>query len=189
MALHLSCPACGEQFDLLQAMEDADGRRLLDVVKDMQPIVIRPFFRYLKLFKPVKRGLRWSRMLTLAQELVPMISAAQIQRNGVTVAVPPDSWVNAMNELIDQPPKTLKLPLKGHGYLLSILAGNAENAAAAEEQRIEKHRQQRRQEGAARPPQPISSVMNPDEPKPEDKKPAGWAKQRLFSGVRKNEDE
>ncbi len=145
MALHLSCPECGAQFDLVQAMEDADGRRLLDMLKEIQPLVIRPYFRYLKLFKPQKQGLRWSKMLTLTKELAPMIKEAQINYNHAMYVVPPTAWADAMNDLVDNPSATLKLPLKGHGYLLSILSANAEKVAAKAERKTEEDNQRPRE--------------------------------------------
>lgn len=183
MALRLSCPECAAQFDLIQAMEDADGRRLLDMLKDIQPIVIRPYFRYLKLFKPQKQGLRWSRMLTLTQELAPMIKAAQINYNHAIYAVPPSTWAETMNALVDTPPPTLRLPLKGHGYLLSILSANAEKAAATAERKSEEDKQRPRCEGESRPNHVLDVIK---EVRP--KKPEGFLRDSVY-GKKNNHEE
>jgi len=175
MALHLSCPECAAQFDLNQALEDADARRLMDLIKDIQPVVIRPYFRYLKLFKPQKQGLRWSKMLTLTKELAPMIKDAQIKHNHAIYAVPPTAWADAMNDLVDNPSATLKLPLKGHGYLLSILSAGAEKVAAKAE-RKEEEKKQRPREGIEQQPSQVSNVIK----KARQKKPEGFFKKAIY---------
>jgi len=139
--LTVTCPECGTHINLLHAMEDADGRRFIGLLSEVQPVVVRPLVRYLTLFKPVKQGMRWSRMYSLANELLPMIKAAEIERNGTHYVVPPDRWASTMLALVEEPPKTLKLPLKSHGYLFTILAGEAESEEAKKEQ---KHIEQQR---------------------------------------------
>jgi len=183
MALHLSCPECAAQFDLSQALEDADARRLMDLIKDIQPVVIRPYFRYLKLFKPQKQGLRWSKMLTLTKELAPMIKDAQIKHNHTVYAVPPTAWADAMNDLVDNPPATLKLPLKGHGYLLTILSANAEKVAAKEERKTEE-RKQRPREGVEQQPNQVSNVIKKARPKI----PDGYLRKSIY-GTKNNQEE
>jgi len=182
MALHLSCPECGSAFDLFQAMENTDGRRLLDLLKDIQPVVIRPYFRYLKLFKPQKQGLRWSKMLTLTKELAPMIKDAQIKHNHAMYAVPPSAWADAMNDLVDNPPATLKLPLKGHGYLLSILSANAEKVAAKTERKTEEHKQRPR-EGVEQQPSQVSEVIK----KAKSKMPKDYLKNAVYGNKNNSE--
>jgi len=183
MALYLSCPECAAKFDLGQAMEDADARRLMDLIKDIQPLVIRPYFRYLKLFKPQKQGLRWSKMLTLTKELAPMIKDAQIKHNHAMYAVPPTAWAEAMNDLVDNPPATLKLPLKGHGYLLSILAAKAEKVAAKEERKTEE-RKQRPREGVEQQPNQVSNVIKKAKPK----MPEGFLRKAVYDNKNNQEE-
>ncbi len=130
--MKLSCPACGSAFDLDAAVNDADGRRLVELMAGIPPAVGKPLIQYLGLFRPVKTGLRWSRLLKLTQELEPMIRDARVTRNRVTYAVPHEAWAGALAYLADRP-KGLRLPLKSHGYLLEILASQAEKAAARAE--------------------------------------------------------
>ena len=65
-----------------------------------------------------------------------MIREARVRRNGTTYAVPIDAWAAALSMLADRP-KNLTLPLKSHGYLLEILANQAEKTAAADERAVE----------------------------------------------------
>ncbi len=173
----LTCPECGAEFGLTQAMQDRDGRMWVNLIKDLPPVTIKPLIHYLYLFKPVKRGLTWKRKLKLTKELAPMLKAAQVERNGLTYAVPPSQWAEAMTTLVDTPPATLKLPLKGHGYLLSILAGNAEKAAAANEREAEDRKRHRQQEGVQAGAQSVAEIMKKTQREP---KPAGWAKNRIL---------
>lgn len=159
MSLNLSCPECGAQFDLGQAMEDADARRLLEWVTRIPPVAVRPYFRYLRLFKPAKQSLRWSRMLTLTREIAPMIEAAQIERNHASYVVPPQQWADAMTELAERPPASLKLPLKSHGYLLSILATQAEKSASQSEQKREEKRRFVGREGVHSGPESADAMF------------------------------
>lgn len=178
--LPLNCPDCGATFDLLQAMEDADGRRFVDELKELPPLVIKPLIRYLRLFKPAKQGLRWSRLLTLTRELAPMIKSAQVQRNGIIHVVPSDQWAAVMSGLVDTPPRTLSLPLTGNGYLLSILAGQAEQQSAVAERTREEQLRQRGRDGASNGPAHIGDVTGGKrQRKRSSGPPPGWKEDAL----------
>lgn len=167
------CPACGALFDLEQAWDDVDGRRFVQLLTELPPAVIRPFYNYLKLFKPVKQSLRWHKVLSLAQELAPMINRAVIKRNGIDYAVPVPMWVEALGGLVRNRPENLSLPLKGHGYLLTILANQVEKAAHIDEREVDKRRQQRA--GAAHQPG-VSAFADyvPQALAKTSKPPVGW---------------
>lgn len=132
----VSCPCCASFFELVAGIEDADGRRWHALACELPPSVIKPLIRYLRLFKPDKQGLRWSRMLKLTQELAPLIKAAQLSHNHTTYTAPAELWASMMTMLVDNPSSTLKLPLKTNGYLLSMIAGSAEQDAARTEQAV-----------------------------------------------------
>lgn len=163
------CPHCGNRFDLLDALNHADARRFIELLTQLPPDVIRPYYSYLKLFKPAKQALRWSKVLKLTEELAPMIKDATIKRNGILYRVPTQQWAQVLTDLAEQPPKTLTLPLDGHGYLLSILANQAEQHAAKTEYKQEQQRQQRVKPGAATGLQPVTELI-----KQRSKPPEGW---------------
>ena len=132
------CPHCASGFDLIQAWQDKDARRFITLLTALPPKAIQPTFIYVThCFKPPKQALRWSRLLKLLQELAPMIQDAQIKRNGTFYRVPLESWVTTMQGLVESPSDTLKLPLKDHAYLLTILANQAERAAGKAETKAE----------------------------------------------------
>lgn len=134
-----SCPSCGCVFDLDAGVSDADARRFAELVAGLDPRVAKPLIQYLALFRPAKTGMRWSRMLALAQELEPMIREARVTRKGTTYAVPHELWAGALSMLADRP-KNLTLPLKSHGYLLEILANQAEKIAGIREAQTEQQK-------------------------------------------------
>ncbi|MEW6330202.1 MAG: hypothetical protein AB1560_01945 [Pseudomonadota bacterium] len=134
-----SCPGCGCVFDLDAGVSDADARRFAELVAGLDPRVAKPLIQYLALFRPAKTGMRWSRMLSLAQELEPMIREARVTRKGTTYAVPLELWSGALAMLADRP-KNLTLPLKSHGYLLEILANQAEKISAKHETQTEQQK-------------------------------------------------
>ncbi|NOY61767.1 MAG: hypothetical protein GXP10_01215 [Gammaproteobacteria bacterium] len=139
------CRTCGAIADLWQAIEDAEGRLWVKELTDLPALCIRPMRDYLKLHKPPKKALSYKKLLTLTRELSPMIRAAEVRRNRTVYAAPAQSWAAAMTRLVEEPPKSLTLPLNGHGYLLSIVAGESETIAAKAEHEAEQRRQHRAQ--------------------------------------------
>lgn len=172
------CPLCGHVFDLEQAWDDADGRRFVELLTQLPAPAVRPFYNYLKLFKPAHQSLRWNKVLKLAQELAPMIHAAKITRNGIDYVVPVAHWVQVMDDLVRNRPKGLALPLKGHGYLLSILANQADKQAAIQEAEREQQKRNRGRSGADTGPVSVAEIVKPKPKaapkKPKSKPPADW---------------
>ncbi len=178
--MKLTCPACGSRYDLDAAAGDADARRLTELLAVLPPQAGRALIPYLALFRPPKTGLRWSRMLALAQEITPQIQQAQVTTGGVTWAAPMELWAEAMQQLADRP-ATLTLPLKSHGYLQKIVAGLAEKrAAAAEREHEQRHRRGDggRQSEATSVAEVISRQANDRSPPPDDWRERAIAERR-----------
>ena len=156
---HLRCPHCQRQIDLLAACDAADGREFFEAVMALPAPAIKPVLRYLALFSPPTRGLTWSRLGRLLRDLQEPLKRGELRRDGKLYTAPVDVWLRAMTHLVEDPPKTLTLPLRGHGYLLSIIAGQAERVAAATEQaRIDS---QRRRPAAPTTPAPDGPMPAP----------------------------
>ena len=165
--MNITCPTCASPFELMAGIEDADGRRWCALICELPPNVIKPLIAYLRLFKPEKQGLRWSRMLKLTQELAPMIKNVEIKHNHNTYTAPAELWASMMKALVDTPPSTLRLPLKTNGYLLSMIAGSAEkDAATTESKNIERTRSQPRAQTAVVTSNSMQHVAS--------KMPEGW---------------
>lgn len=110
--------------------------------------------QYVGFFRPAQRNLSMDRLASILTELMQMIEAAQIERNGKRYAAPLDYWKSAMEEMASKR-DSLTLPLKSHGYLLSIIAGYADRQEAKAEQRVEQTRSQGK---FYTPPQTTKSV-------------------------------
>lgn len=116
----IPCPYCAKDIDIIQGMEVLAGQQWTALLKPLPNSVIGALLRYLELFKPLKQELRWSRRLVLTQEIVPMMTAAQVKRNGIVYAAPLPVWEAEMMKLVVNRPESLVLPLKSNGYLLSM---------------------------------------------------------------------
>jgi hypothetical protein len=68
-----------------------------------------------------------------------MMETGRIERNGRTWAAPLDYWQTALDAILAN--ATLRRPLKSHGYLLEVLAGQTDRAEAKAETQVEQRRQ------------------------------------------------
>lgn len=148
--MKIGCPVCGAQYDLDGALNDIDSKKFVALIADMQPSLARALIRYLGLWRPLKRGLRWPKMLKEARELAPMMAAEQMIHKRHTYAVPVKMWVTVMNEMAERP-DNLTLPLTHHHYLLQVLANQAEKVEAKVEAIAEKKKQTPKRKGTGAP--------------------------------------
>lgn len=137
--MQLNCPACGATFSLDAIIGHEGARDAVLVALQLPAPLGKTLIQYVGLFRPAQRALSMDRLAKLLNELLPMISKAQIERNGSIYAAPVDYWRNAMETMLASRDK-LTLPLKSHGYLLEIIAGMAEKTAAKAEQNNENSR-------------------------------------------------
>jgi hypothetical protein len=137
--MRLSCPACGASSSLDALIEHAAAREVLTAALCVDGRLGPLLVKYLALFRPAKTGLSMSRVAALLGELLPLIHAAKIERNGSLYAAPREAWIMALDDLLARR-DSLTLPLKSHGYLLGVLANQSTQAAA----RAEKSTEQRR---------------------------------------------
>jgi hypothetical protein len=126
----LICPNCRFKFELEQAIQEVEGRQFVELLMSLPSPVQRSLYNYIKLFTPEKQAMTWGKALKALKELAPLIKEAQIRRNKVTYSIPVPVWVSALSYLVETPPATLTLPLKGNGYLLSVLVAQADKAVA-----------------------------------------------------------
>ena len=131
--IQLSCPKCQEEFPLSEARNDASWREFCQLLTQVPNAIQGPLLDYMELFKPLKHSnVRSSRMHKLTAELLPMIKAQSIERNNRSYLVNHSQWAGAMSHLTTNR-GTLQLPLKGNGYLLTMLANHAEKREAKAE--------------------------------------------------------
>ena len=141
----VSCPACLHEFDLEQARNDNDWRDLVHIIMHLPESIHRPLWQYLGLFQG-KQQIRSIKMVRIVKEIAPMINSARLQRNKVEYVVTAQQFAQAMSYLVDARPESLVLPLKSNGYLLGMLANQAEQTLAKAEQKREEHLRNRPRE-------------------------------------------
>lgn len=136
----ITCPGCAARYDLDVAITEEKARQFFGLVADCPPDFVGPLIRYLRLHKPAKSALSWAKCHKIAAELVPMVKAARVERDGIVKAAPVALWVECVEQLLNDPPAHMRTPLKGNGYLLSIVAAQAERHLAKAESAREQER-------------------------------------------------
>lgn len=117
------CPCCGAENSLDALIAHDEARQSLWAVAQIGGPMSTGLVRYLGLFRPEKSALSQSRMATLMAELLPMMQAGHIQRNGKSYPAPPAAWAYAFGEVLAARDNgSLSTPLKSHGYLLEVIS-------------------------------------------------------------------
>ncbi|QMT39970.1 hypothetical protein [Neisseria shayeganii] len=117
------CPCCGAENSLDALIAHEEARQSLWAVAQIGGPMSTGLVRYLGLFRPASSALSQSRMATLMAELLPMMQAGHIQRNGKTYPAPPAAWAYAFGEVLaGRDNGNLVTPLKSHGYLLEVIS-------------------------------------------------------------------
>jgi hypothetical protein len=142
VTLTISCPNCALNFPLIAGLNEADAKRYAALMGELPPQLAKPLVQYLQFFKPQKSGLTWSRALKLIGELLPDIQRGQVCRNGRDWPAPAVAWVTAIQEMLERRER-FKLPLRNHGYLYEVIAGQANRVEAQAEQAVEQRRHAR----------------------------------------------
>lgn len=159
---NVSCPVCASVFPLEAGVNEADALRFAALIAETPKPVQKYLKDYIVLFKPLKRGLTWSRRLDLLQEIVMLTTAGVIEHRKRRYGCSPELWAQGMREMLAHIDR-LELPMKGHGYLVSIVAARAaatERSSAADEHATEEARRRPYREGEQRGPQPIGNVLS-----------------------------
>ena len=121
--MNIKCSNCGAVHSLDSLINDADASAVLRAVLEMDAEIGKAAIRYVGLFHPAKSQLSWARTAKLLNELMPMIKAQEVVRDGVSSPAPAEAWLHGFNETVNARDQgRLKLPLKSHGYLLEIVS-------------------------------------------------------------------
>lgn len=164
--MRLTCPACGAVSSLDASVGHDAARSALVRALEQTPVGKR-LIRYVALFRPGTRALSWDRTATLLTELLDMVEAARIERHSRIWAAPQPVWIAALDEILARRDEgKLSLPLKSHGYLLEIIAGQANKAEGKAEAAAEDRRGGRTPVGGVAP-----ARQEPSRPLPKREKP------------------
>lgn len=129
------CPGCGSYGTPELFSSDADARYVCSLLAQQSAELGPLLMAYLRLWTPRKRALTWRRARQLLEELLPQIEAGQIRRKGRNWPAPASAWSAAIKTMLDN--RSIELPLTSHGYLLSVIAGDADKAEAQRERETE----------------------------------------------------
>jgi hypothetical protein len=152
--MQLTCPCCGVDFPIEAGMTEGDGKRLAALLAGVEAELGRALVSYLRLHKPAKTALRMARAAKLAGELIELVRAGVVRRGHMPARPAPAAlWCAGVEALLAKRDK-LRLPLHGHGYLLEIVYGLAEQAEAAAERAREEHARRGHRPGATPAPGP-----------------------------------
>lgn len=148
MTTDLSCPVCGAELDVgVLFAHETDQRALARLAAVSIPLGAR-VMQYVALFTPPKTRLTAAKKIKLMLQLLPDLERQAITHKGRDWAVPLDAWALAFDQMLaSRDAGRLELPMKGHGYLYTTLAGMADkHEAAAEAQREAERRTAPRQD-------------------------------------------
>ncbi len=155
--MRYACPVCGAHGSAEFFSADAKAREFSRRMGRVPSELGDPLLHYLGLFRPGKNALSWSRAITLVDELLPMIEGNHVRRNGRDWPTTTGQWRSALLQMVEARAR-LRLPLKSHGYLLEILAGEAQALDAKAEAERNALVQTRRHQGGDTAP--VSDVLH-----------------------------
>ncbi|MEW5833618.1 MAG: hypothetical protein AB1832_01020 [Pseudomonadota bacterium] len=139
--MRVTCPSCCATFSLDVALQmDASRSALMRALQMPAPLAAL-WAQYLGMFRSANRALAHDRAERLMAELVPMLDAGEVVRNGNRRPAPIEVWRAALEQMVElRNADKLQLPLKTHGYLLEIVFAAAERSAAKAERQVEESR-------------------------------------------------
>lgn len=164
-----TCPACGAVSSLDVLLGNDGAREAVMAALEMPAPVGKLLVQYLGLFRPAQRQLSFDRVANILNELLPMIRDAKIERGGRIWSAPQEYWKSAIEDMLTKRDR-LTLPLKNHGYLLTIIESYSNKAEAKAEAQTESKRGGHTQVGGASLPR-VERVPVPQPPKPRSKIP------------------
>lgn len=134
------CPNCHETLSLAALIEHDAARDAVRLALEFPAPLAKQMLQYVSLFKPAQRALSMDRFAKIISELIPMISAAQVEYKGRSWSAPQLYWAQAF-DAVWASRSGLTLPLTSHGYLIKVIVGYANKAEARHEQKAEQGRQ------------------------------------------------
>ncbi len=168
--MKLSCPACGSLSSLDALLGNEGAREAVMAALAFPAPLGKLMVQYLGLFRPAQRQLSFDRVASLLNELLPMIQAGMIWRSGRIWSAPQEYWRMGLEEMLAKRDK-LTLPLKSHGYLITIIEGYSSKAEAKQEAHTEAQRGGHTPVGGAAP-KPVDEVLGKPAAKPRSVMPA-----------------
>ena len=131
------CQNCGAVASLDLLVSNEEARDALIAITMMSDELTRAAIKYIGMFRPANKDLKWSRVAKLLNEIMPMITSETVTRGGVTKKATRDMWLDGIKECIAaRDMGRLSLPLKTHGYLLEIVSNMQYKEGATKDGRV-----------------------------------------------------
>lgn len=137
----IACPVCSSEVTLEQLVGHLEGDRTFARLIALSVPLPHLVMQYVSLFTPAKQRLTTRKKLRLVEQLLPDLQRQAVTHKGRDWPAPLVAWEQAIEQMLAaRIAGRLELPMSGHGYLYSILAGLGEKVAAAAEQQQEQDR-------------------------------------------------
>ena len=130
--MRMTCQACGAVISLDAALGHDGAREAVQIALQLPAPLGKLLVQYVGMFRPARRQLSMDRLASLLGELLQMIDSSKVERGGRIYAAPIPYWQQALEETLAKR-DSLTLPLKTHGYLITIIAGFAEKNESKQE--------------------------------------------------------
>lgn len=138
MTQDIACPVCGTELTLAQLFANEDTQRAFARLASVSIPLGSRVLQYCTLFAPAKTRLTLPKQIKLILTLLPDMERQAITHRGRDWSVPLSCWAQAIDQmLVARDMGKLDLPMKGHGYLYSILVSLADKVEAVAEVRTE----------------------------------------------------
>ena len=159
--MKLVCPSCGAVHSAEAWQNDPVARQCLKLAGEMPHNVSSRCFAYLALFRPPGRSLQWKKALRLLAELKEWATLPYVQwEKKVARPNSAKAWGEAMERMIEHPPKGL--PLKSHGYLRAIvydIADEMDRQREVKRNKTERETGKRRSRKTGKPERISTEIM------------------------------
>ena len=138
---HIACPICGTELTPAQLFaHEATQHAFERMIAVSVPLGAR-VTSYVTLFNPPKTRLTIAKQVKLILQLLPDLERQAITHKGRDWPAPLAAWSHAIEHMERmRAAGRLELPLSGHGYLYTVLAGLADRQEAAGERQLEAQR-------------------------------------------------
>lgn len=134
----LSCPCCGSELDLATLFTDEDSHRAIARLITVSIPLGARVLQYITLFTPPKTRLTAAKKIKLVMQLLPDLERQVITHKSRDWLAPRYLWKEAIDQMLaSRDSGKLELPMKGHGYLYSVIAGMANKVEASTEAQAE----------------------------------------------------
>lgn len=137
----LSCPCCGSEMDLAVLFSNAEDRKAIERLAAVSIPLGTRVLQYISLFQPPRQRLTSAKKIKLLMQLLPDLERQAITHKGRDWQAPRAVWKEAIDQMLaSRDSGKLELPMKGHGYLFSVIAGMSNKAEAQAEAQAETQR-------------------------------------------------